>query len=252
MNKFINLLSFLLIINLLILGNLLIKQQNTSNLLPISYAETAKHNNDNYNLIVSILKDTNKNNLIQYANYFELNISENIPNMPKNNVAFTLSLPEQVSFIAIYNKVDSNNYKFECFIDNLFFVDNFYFSNNFLIVEHTDKNTSNDFSERKLFEIFIKENNTFKSIFRKNTYSEKLLSINKNNLKEIKNASIDYIPGNLPKVLCIITTTVYKCELSNLNNEESFEKIKELTKKEVYSFNSSSNTFKLSNDELIK
>ena len=52
MNKLIKLLSFLLVINLLILGNLIIKQYNTVDLLPISYAQTAKHNNDNYNFNV--------------------------------------------------------------------------------------------------------------------------------------------------------------------------------------------------------
>ncbi|MGL6106563.1 hypothetical protein, partial [Romboutsia sp.] len=69
MKKIINLFCFLLIINLLILCNLLINKFNNDSLLPVSYAKTLIHDNDNYNLILSILKDTNKNNLIKYVDY---------------------------------------------------------------------------------------------------------------------------------------------------------------------------------------
>lgn len=249
MNKFINLLSFLLMINLLILGNLLVKQFNHRDLLPISYAKTITHDNDNYNLIVSILKDINKNNLIKYADYIELNIIESIPNYPENKVAFTLSLPEQVSFIAIYSKIDDTNYKFEYLVDNLASVNDFYFYKDFLIVEQTDTNTSNEFSKREFFEIFIKEDTTFKSIFNKNIYSEKILTQNNDIYKELENASIDYLAGHVPKILCIITTTTYKDNFSSSNFEIESKKT---TKKEVYSWDNSQNKFILSREELIK
>lgn len=252
MNKLIKLLSFLLVINLLILGNLIIKQYNTVDLLPISYAQTAKHNNDNYNLITSILKDTNKNNLIKYADYFEIQITENIPNLPKSNIVFTLSLPEQVSFIAIYNKIDNNNYKFKYLIDDLSLINNFYFYNNFLIVEQIDKNESTEFNEKKLFEVFFKKNNTFVSVFKKNMYNEKIISKDNDNFKEIEISSIDYVPGDIPKILCIVTTSVYNLELFSSQKDKSPEKIKEITKKEVYNFNYSKNTFDLSSSNIIR
>ena len=252
MNKFINLLSFLLVISLLILGNLIVKQYNHRNLLPISYAKTVQHDNDNYNLIVSILKDTNKNNLIKYADYIELNIIESIPNYTKNKVAFTLSLPEQVSFIAIYTKTDGTNYTFEYLVDNLASVNDFYFYKDFLIVEQTDTNPSNEFSKREFFEIFIKEDTTFKSIFNKNIYSEKILKQNNDIYKELEKASIDYLAGDIPEILCIITTTTYKDNSSSSNFESESKKTNKITKKEIYSWDDSQNKFILSKEELIR
>ncbi len=252
MNKFINLLSFLLVISLLILGNLIVKQYNHRNLLPISYAKTIPHDNDNYNLIVSILKDTNKNNLIKYADYIELNIIESIPNYTKNKVAFTLSLPEQVSFIAIYTKTDGTNYTFEYLVDNLASVNDFYFYKDFLIVEQTDTNPSNEFSKREFFEIFIKEDTTFKSIFNKNIYSEKILKQNNDIYKELEKASIDYLAGDIPEILCIITTTTYKDNSSSSNFESESQKTNKITKKEIYSWDDSQNKFILSKEELIR
>ena len=252
MNKFINLLSFLLVISLLILGNLIVKQYNHRNLLPISYAKTVPHDNDNYNLIVSILKDTNKNNLIKYADYIELNIIESIPNYTKNKVAFTLSLPEQVSFIAIYTKTDGTNYTFEYLVDNLASVNDFYFYKDFLIVEQTDTNPSNEFSKREFFEIFIKEDTTFKSIFNKNIYSEKILKQNNDIYKELEKASIDYLAGDIPEILCIITTTTYKDNSSSSNFESESKKTNKITKKEIYSWDDSQNKFILSKEELIR
>lgn len=252
MNKFINLLSFLLVISLLILGNLIVKQYNHRDLLPISYAKTIPHDNDNYNLIVSILKDTNKNNLIKYADYIELNIIESIPNYTKNKVAFTLSLPEQVSFIAIYTKTDGTNYTFEYLVDNLASVNDFYFYNDFLIVEQTDTNPSNEFSKREFFEIFIKEDTTFKSIFNKNIYSEKILKQNNDIYKELERASIDYLAGDIPEILCIITTTTYKDNSSSSNFESESQKTNKITKKEIYSWDDSQNKFILSKEELIR
>jgi len=250
LNKFINLLSFLIVINLLILGNLLVKQYNHTDLLPISYAKTVAH--DNYNLIVSILKDTNKNNLIKYADYIELNIVESIPNYAENKVAFTLSLPEQVSFIAIYSRIDDTTYTFEYLVDNLASINDFYFYKDFLIVEQTDTNPSNEFSKREFFEIFIKDDTTFKSIFNKNIYSEKILKQNNDIYKELEKASIDYLAGDIPKILCIITTTTYKDNSSSSNFESESKKTNKITKKKIYSWDDSQNKFVLSEEELIR
>lgn len=104
MKKIINLLCFLLILNFLILGNLIIKNCKNKNLLPIVYAKSFNHSNDNYNLIYKILKDANKDNLIKYIDYLELNVIDNIPNDKNNKIAFTLSSPDKSSFIALYKK----------------------------------------------------------------------------------------------------------------------------------------------------
>lgn len=253
MNKFINLLSFILVINLLIFCNLLVKQYNHRHLLPIYFAKNTLHNNnDNYNLILSILKDTNKNNLIKYTDYIELNIIESIPNAPENKIAFTLALPEQVSFIAIYSKIDDTSYKFEYIVDNLASIDNFYFYKDFLIVEQTDTNTSNEFSKREFFEVFIKRDTVFKSIFIKNIYSEKISKYNNCNYKELERASIDYLTGDIPKILCITTTTTYKNNSLSLNSESEVEKINEITKKEIYSWDDPQGKFSLSKEEVIR
>ncbi|HSQ88191.1 hypothetical protein [Romboutsia sp.] len=252
MNKFINLLGFLLIINLLIFCNLLVNQYNHKDLLSISYAKTAIHNNDNYNLILSILKDTNKNNLIKYADYIELNIVESIPNDTENKIAFTLSLPEQVSFIAIYSKISDTNYKFEYLVDDLACINDFYFYKNFLVVDQTDTNSSNEFSKREFFEVFIKGDTILKSIFQQNIYSEKIFKNNNTTCKEVEKASIDYLSGNIPKILCIITTITYNVNSSSLNFENKLEKISEITRKEIYSWNDSQDKFILSKEEIIR
>lgn len=252
MNKFINLLSFLLLISLLILCNLIVKQYNHRTLLPISYAKTVTHDNDNYNLIVSILKDTNKNNLIQYADYIELNIIESIPNYTENKVAFTLSLPEQISFIAIYSKIDDTNYTFEYLVDNLASINDFYFYKDFLIVEQTDTNPSNEFSKREFFEIFIKEDTTFKSVFSKNIDSTKILKQNNDIYKELQKASIDYLDGDIPKILYIITTTTYKDNSSSSNFESESQETNKITKKEIYTWDNFQRKFILSKEELLR
>lgn len=249
MNKIINLLSFLLIINLLILGNLLVKKYTHETVLPISYAKSVIHNNDNYNLILKILKDTNNENLIKYADYIEISITDEIPNDDKNKVAFTLSLPEQISFIAIYDKIDDNNLKFHSSINNLASVNNFYFYKDFLIVEQKESNSSENIGQREFFEIFYKKNNKYISVFNKNIYSEK---INKKDgseylLKNIETSSIDYLEGSIPRILCITTITEYECSHSS----EEFNEINKTTVKEIYEWDSKNEKFTISSSENI-
>lgn len=239
MKKIINLLCFLLILNFLILGNLIIKNYKNKNLLPIVYAKSFKHSNDNYNLIYKILKDTNKDNLIKYIDYLELNIIDNIPNDTNNNIAFTLSSPDKDSFIALYKKVN-NNYKFEYIIDKLSTINSFYFYKDFLIVEQTNSNSSTNFTENEYLEIFYKNNNVYTSVLKKNIYNEKFTNIDNIKFKEIENSSIDCLNGDVPKLLCITTLTKYK---SIRSDHDEFEEIDKIIKKEVFEWNDSGKTF---------
>lgn len=247
MNKIINLLSFLLIINLLFLGNLLVKQYNHETLLPISYAKSFIHSNDNYNLILKILKDTNKDNLIKYANYIELSTIDKIPNDNNNKVAFTLSLPEQISFIAIYDKIDNNNLKLQCSIDNLSIINNFYFYKDFLIIEQSDSNSPDNINQREFFEIFYNKDNKYISVFIKNIYSEKVDKKNNSEdlIKIIETSSIDYLEGDIARILCITTLSEYE----GPNYNEEFDEIKKSTIKEIYEWDSKNEKFILSTSE---
>ena len=252
MKKIINLLCMLLFINLLILGNLLIsKYNNNLHLLPISYAKTSTRSNDNYNLIIKILKDTNKNNLIKYAEYVDLNIVESIPNDSENKIAFVLSLPQKVSFIAIYEKISNDKYKYQCSVDNLASINNFYYYNDFLVVEQTDSNSSTDFNKREFFEIFSKKDGKYISVFTKNIYSEKLIKdtstqdTNPNIFKDIEISSIDYLEGDIARVLCITTLTRYNGIYSPLTSSYEFTEIEKTTKKEIYQWNREKEIFSI-------
>lgn len=249
MNKIINLLSFLLIINLLIFGNLLVKKYTHETILPISYAKNVIHNNDNYNLILKILKDTNNDNLIKYADYIEISVTDEIPNDNKNKVAFTLSLPEQISFIAIYDKIDNNNLKFQCSINNLALVSNFYFYKDFLIVEQKDSNSSDNISQREFFEIFYKKDNKYISVFNKSIYSEKINKKENSDdlIKNIESSSIDYLEGYIPRILCITTITEYEGSQSS----EEFNEINKNTTKEIYKWDDKNEKFIKSTSENI-
>lgn len=250
MNKIINLLSFLLIINLLILGNLLVKIYTHETALPISYAKDVIRNNDNYNLILKILKDTNNENLIKYANYIEISVINEIPNDNNNKVAFTLSLPEQISFIAIYDKIDDNNLKYQCSINNLSTVNNFYFYKDFLIIEQKDSTSSDNLSQREFFEIFYKKNNKYISVFNKNIYNEKIDKKNNSGdlLKNIETSSIDYLEGSIPRILCITTITEYE----GSHSSEEFNEVKKNTMKEIYEWDDKNEKFIISTSENIK
>lgn len=257
MKKIINLLFLLLIINLLILSNLLIIRYNSNlNLIPTSYAKTYIDNKDNYNLIVNILKDANKNNFIKYVDYIDINFTSTIPNAPKNMVAFTLSLPQQVSFIAFYNKISDSDYKFLFIIDDLSTIDDFYFYKDFLVVEQTDNNTLDNFEERSYIEIFYNKNDTYTSIFNKNIYSTKLIKNDEDtgssNLQYVESASIDYLDADIPRILCITTTIVNKEKLSLLNNSKEYTEIKKDIKKEIYQWDNNKEVFEITELDYTK
>ncbi len=240
MKRIINLLCFLLILNFLILGNLIIKSYQNKNLLPIVYAKSFKHSNDNYNLISRILKDANKDNLIKYIDYLELNIIDSIPNDTNNHIAFTLSSPDKNSFIVLYKKTNNNNnLKFEYIIDKLSTINSFYFYKDFLIVEQTNSTSSTNFTENEYLEVFYKIDNIYTSIFKKNIYNEKFKNIDSVNFKEIENSSIDCLNGDIPRLLCITTLTKYR----SLNDNEEFEEIDKTIKKEVFEWNNADKKF---------
>lgn len=248
MKKIINLLSFLVIINLLVLANLFLIRYNTSiNLIPTSYAKTSIHNNDNYNLIVNILKDANKNNFIKYAEYINLSFVPNIPNAPDNKVAFTLSLPQQVSFIAFYDKINNGEYEFSFIIDKLASIDKFYFYNEFIVIEQSNLSTSTNFNERRFLEIYRNVNNEYSSVFSKDIYLSKTIKDKEsdNTIQEIENSSIDFLDGDLPRILCITTKTLNKEKLSLLNNSEEYTEIDKKIIKEIYQWNPKNNFFEI-------
>ena len=214
--------------------------------LPNNYISMADdnivdYNNDNYTLIVNILKDANKDTLIPYANLINLETIKYIPNSTSNKIAYILSLPQQFSFIAIYDTNDNSNYIFEGIIDNLSNIKNFYFYKNFIVVEQFDSDPSTNFTQREFLEIFFNKNNTYVPVFSKNIYMEKIIkntnSDNNDVLKEIEISSIDYLEGDLPRVLCINTITSYKGIYVNLTNSYEFIENKKTTKKEIYEWN---------------
>lgn len=214
--------------------------------LPNNYISMADdnivdYNNDNYTLIVNILKDANKDTLIPYANLINLKTIKYIPNSTSNKIAYILSLPQQFSFIAIYNTTDNSNYIFEGIIDNLSNIKNFYFYKNFIVVEQFDSDPSTNFTQREFLEIFFNKNNTYIPVFSKNIYMEKIIkntnSDNNDVSKDIEISSIDYLEGDLPRVLCINTITSYKGIYVNLTNSYEFIEDKKTTKKEIYEWN---------------
>lgn len=242
MKKIINLLCFLLIINFIILCNLISKYYTNEDLIPISYAKSFEHSNDNYNLISKILKDTNKDNLLKYIDYINISITDNIPNDINNKIAFTLSLPDQNSFIAIYKKVNKDNLKFEFLLDNLSTINKFYFYKDFFIIEQKTSDSSTNFTNREFFEVFSKNNdNVYSSVLKKDIYSEKIITHNNIITKEVNNSSIDYLNTDIPTIICINTFTKYKSTDSDINSP--FEETEKITIKEFYEWNNEKKEF---------
>lgn len=235
MKNFIILLSLLFLIMLSIqITNIFIFNNHES----MAYDNIVEYNKDNYTLIVKILKDTNKDKLVPYADLITLKTINCIPNDKTNKIAYTLSLPQQCSFIAIYNTVDNCDYTFEGIIDNLSNIENFYYYKDFIVVEQSDSNSSTNFTQREFLEIFFNKNNNYIPVFNKNIYMEKITKNSNNDdndiTKEIETSSIDYLEGKLPRILCINTITLYKGIYLNLANSYEFIENKKTIQKEVY------------------
>ncbi|SCH36623.1 MULTISPECIES: hypothetical protein [unclassified Romboutsia] len=197
-----------------------------------------KYNNDNYTLIVKILKDTNKDNLIPYADLINIEVIDNIPNSTTNNMAYILSLPQQSSFIVLYTPTSNNNYVIDGIIDNVSTVINLYYYKDFIAVEQTDSSSSTNFTKREFLEIFFKKNKSYISVFKKNIYMEKIIKNsncdNNDILKEVETSSIDYLEGDFPRILCVNTLTLYNGIFLNLTNSYEFIENKKDTKKEIF------------------
>lgn len=247
MKKIIKLLYFLLVINLIIFFYLSVKI-HYNDLLPISYAKN--YTDNNYNLILSILKDSNKDNLIQYIDYIDLKTITSLPNDNKDNKYFILSLPGNTSIIAIYDKNNSDTYKYHYSIDNLSSIDNLYKYKDFLVIEQSTPSISNEF-DNKYFEVFALKNNEYTSVFNKNIYSEKIITNNNSIFKEIEKGSIDCLDGEVPRILCI--TTIIKYENNSMSDlDNSFIELYNTTQKETYQWNIDTKEFSLMKTEVIK
>lgn len=238
------LLSFFLILSIQLSKSYAVNKYNS-----IAYDDIVKYNNDNYTLIVKILKDTNKDNLIPYANLISLQTINFIPNDTQNKIAYTLSLPQQCSFIVIYRKDSENNYSFEGIIDNLSNIENFYYYEDFIVVEQSDSKPSTNFTQRDFLEIFYNKNNSYIPVFYKNIYMEKIIknTTSKENeiTKEIESSSIDYLEGDSPRILCVTSKTLYKGLFINLTNSYEFIENNKNTLKEIYEWCPTIECFKM-------
>lgn len=155
MKKIIDLLTYLLIFNILICLSLLLGTYYNKNNISQTSLEIYISNNDNYNLIEQILKDTNNEDLIKFIDYIELDVNHHIKNDTNNYTSFTITLPQDKSFIALYKKTTNDTYIFHSIVDNLNTIDNFYFYNQFFIVEQFIKIPSNIENNKKFIEIFL-------------------------------------------------------------------------------------------------
>lgn len=216
-------------VNLLVCLLLIIDINNKQPQINESIIINAMSNSDNYNLIVQILKDTNKEDFIKYTDYMQLDIRKTIENDKNNYTAFTVTLPQNKSFIAFYKKNNDNTYSFNSIVDNLDEINDFYFFNDFLIVEQSCENKNNHLNDNEFVEIFSKEKSSYISKLEKNIYVE--VSNVSNNSKNILSATIDFLEDNPPKILYVKTY---------LNEEDN--SIKEVSK-EVYTWDPDLNQF---------
>lgn len=243
MKKIIYLLGYLLIFNILICLSLILDIYSNKNNITQTSLEIYISNNDNYNLIEQILKDSNKKDLIKFIDYIDLDINHTIENDNNNYTAFTITLPQDKSFIAIYKKNYNNTYTFLNLIDNLHHIDNFYFYNNFFIVEQTIKNSTDSENNRSFVEIFFKHENIYTSVFKRNIYIESNDSY-KNDSKIIVSSSIDFLDSDITKIVYV---SIYKSSNdSNVINNES-----EIIVKEIYEWNPNLNIFEIISKEII-
>lgn len=235
MKKTITLLIYLLMINLLVCLLLVIDINNNKPHINESIIINAMSNSDNYNLIVQILKDTHKEDFIKYTDYMQLDIYKTIENDKNNYTAFTITLPQNKSFIAFYKKNNNNTYSFNSLVDDLDEINDFYFFNDFLIVEQSCENKNNHLNDKEFVEIFFKENSSYVSKLEKDIYVE--ISNASNNSKNILSATIDFLEDIPPKILYIKTY---------LNGEDNSDKE---VSKEVYTWDPELNQFTIHEKE---
>ncbi|GAA0862430.1 hypothetical protein [Paraclostridium tenue] len=236
MKKLITFLLYMLIVNILVSLLLIININSNKHSIKESSITKAISNNDNYNLIVQILKDTHKENFIKHIDYMQLNIFKNIENDTNNFTAFNITLPQNKSFIAFYKKNSDDTYSFNCIVDNLCNIDNFYFYKNFLVIEQNSEDDSNYLNDKKFIEIFYKEKSIFVSKLKKDLYAQ--ITNLENDNKSILSASMDFLDDNPPKILYVYT-------ISPLDKTSDKKVLKEL-----YIWNNTLNKFTISEDSI--
>lgn len=241
MKKIIDLLTYLLIFNILICLSLLLGTYYNKNNISQTSLEIYISNNDNYNLIEQILKDTNNEDLIKFIDYIELDVNHHIKNDTNNYTSFTITLPQDKSFIALYKKTTNDTYIFHSIVDNLNTIDNFYFYNQFFIVEQLIKIPSNIENNKKFIEIFLTKEKKCLSVLKKDIYKE-INDVNKDYLKIIESSSIDFLNSNPTQVVYVST-----CKYFYNNIDTSYTVIT----KEIYEWKSTLNEFKIKSREIL-
>lgn len=249
MKKLINLLIYLLIFNILLCLTLLLDIYSNKNDITQTAIEISISSNDNYNLIEQILKDTNKKDLIEFIDYIKLDIDQSIENDNSNYTSFTITLPQNKSFIALYKKNNDNTYTFCSLIDSLCEVENFYFYSNFFVVEQYIKNSASSEGNKQFVEVFFNHGNTYIPVFIKDTYIE-LNTSDKKDYKAVISSSIDFLDAEKIKVLYVSTYKIINTQNKIGANIEANDKSGKVIK-EVYEWNDRLNTFELVNKETI-
>lgn len=219
MKKLVTFLLYILIVNILASLLLIIDINSTKGNIKESAIIEAISNNDNYNLIVQILKDTHKEDFIKYIDYMQLEIHKTIENDKNDYTAFTITLPQNKCFIAFYKKNNDSTYSFNSIVDNLDYVKDFYFHKNFLVIEQNSQDRDNYLNDKEFIEIFYKEKFTYTSKLKKDLYVE-IVNLENNN-KNVLSGSIDFLDDTPPKILYVATT-------SNAENQSNKEISKEV------------------------
>ncbi|MGL4797646.1 MAG: hypothetical protein ACRC1Y_06430 [Paraclostridium sp.] len=248
MRKLIDLLIYLLIFNILICLTLLLDIYSSKNDITQTSIEMSIANNDNYKLIEQILKDTNKKDLLKFIDYIDLNINQSIENDKNSYTSFSITLPQNKSFIALYKKNTDNTYTFFSLVDNLYHIDDFYFYNDFFIVEQSVINSANNANDKQFVDIFFNHGNMYISVLTKDIYKEFQISDNKD-FKTIVSSSIDFLDDDIIKILYVSTYKTINY-LSKVNNNENNAKSDKIIK-EIYEWNPSLNKFEIINTEII-
>jgi hypothetical protein len=192
-------------INILVSLLLVININSSKDNINDSIITNSISSSDNYNLIVQILKDTHKEDFIKYIDYMQLNILKTIENDPNNYTAFTITLPQNKSFIAFYKKNSDNTYTFDSIVDELDNINKFYFYKNFLVIDQNSQDDKNYLNDKNFIEIFYKENNAYVSKLRKDIYVE-MINLEDND-KRILSGSIDFLDDSPPKILYVSTVS---------------------------------------------
>lgn len=234
MKKLINFLFYILIINVLVSLLLILDVSSSKNNIHSDIIESLS-NNDNYNLIVQILKDTNKEDFIRYIDYMQLDIHKNLENGPNNYIAFSIRLPQNKSFISFYVKNKDNTYSFDSIVDNLDDINEFYFYKDFLVVEQNCEDETTYSNDKKFIEIFYQEGLKYSSKLKKDLYFEKIDL--KSNDKIKVSGSIDFLDDYPPQILYVSTIS---------SNDNSFSKD---ISKELYIWDNDLKQFTMSQKE---